>query len=123
MKDNEGKLVDGLLQKDFSIYEDGVQAEIKLFTSDPFPLSAAVIIDQGMSDLTLKKVNQTFSALGGSFGPIRRGGRIHLWQYGEPAVRLRRHARAWRLRCSESRMIAARSPARLGGRSHLGQVL
>ena len=70
VKDNEGKLVDGLLQSDFSIYEDGVKQQIKLFTSDPFPLSAALIIDQGMSDLTLKKVNQTFSALGGSFGPF-----------------------------------------------------
>ena len=70
VKDNEGKLVDGLLQSDFSIYEDGAKQQIKLFTSDPFPLSAALIIDQAMSDLTLKKVNQTFSALGGSFGPF-----------------------------------------------------
>ena len=70
VKDDEGKLVDGLLQSDFSIYEDGAKQQIKLFTSDPFPLSAALIIDQGMSDQTLKKVNQTFSALGGSFGPF-----------------------------------------------------
>jgi VWFA-related protein len=70
VKDDEGKLVDGLLQSDFSIYEDGIKQQIKLFTSDPFPLSAALIIDQGMSELTLKKVNQTFSALGGSFGPF-----------------------------------------------------
>src|SRR5208283_1408779 len=45
VKDDEGKLVDGLLQKDFSIYEDGVKQQLKLFTSDPFPLSAALIID------------------------------------------------------------------------------
>src|SRR5271165_2521881 len=70
VKDNEGKLIDGLLQKDFTILEDGVQQRIALFTSDPFPLSAAVIIDQGISDITLKKVNQTFSALNGSFGPF-----------------------------------------------------
>jgi VWFA-related protein len=70
VKDDEGKLVDGLLQSDFSIYEDGAKQQIKLFTSDPFPLSAALIIDQGISDVTLKKVNQTFSALGGSFGPF-----------------------------------------------------
>ena len=50
--------------------EDGVPQRLTLFTSDPFPLSAALVIDQGMSDLTLKKVNQTFSALGGSFGPF-----------------------------------------------------
>ena len=70
VKDDEGKLVDGLLQKDFTIFEDGTQQKLTLFTSDPFPLSAALVIDQGMSDLTLKKVNQTFAALGGSFGPF-----------------------------------------------------
>jgi hypothetical protein len=70
VKDDEGKLVDGLLQKDFTILEDGVPQRLALFTSDPFPLSAAVVIDQGISDLTLKKVNQTFSALNGSFGPF-----------------------------------------------------
>jgi len=70
VKDDEGKLVDGLLQKDFTVLEDGVQQKISFFTSDPFPLSAAVIIDQGISDITLKKVNQTFSALNGSFGPF-----------------------------------------------------
>ena len=70
VKDDEGKLVDGLLQKDFTLYEDGSAQKLTLFTSDPFPLSAALIIDQGMSDLALKKVNQTFAALGGSFGPF-----------------------------------------------------
>jgi len=70
VKDEEGKLVDGLLQKDFTILEDGAPQKIALFTSDPFPLSAALIIDQGISDITLKKVNQTFAALGGSFGPF-----------------------------------------------------
>jgi VWFA-related protein len=70
VKDTEGKLVDGLLQKDFTVLEDGAPQKLTLFTSDPFPLSAAVVIDQGISDITLKKVNQTFSALTGSFGPF-----------------------------------------------------
>jgi len=70
VKNDEGTLVDGLLQKDFTILEDGVPQKLTLFTSDPFPLSAAVVIDQGISDITLKKVNQTFSALNGSFGPF-----------------------------------------------------
>ena len=70
VKDDEGKLVDGLLQKDFSVLEDGIQQRLSFFTSDPFPLSAAVVIDQGISNITLQKVNQTFSALDGSFGPF-----------------------------------------------------
>ncbi|HUK43305.1 MAG TPA: VWA domain-containing protein [Candidatus Bathyarchaeia archaeon] len=67
VKDNEGKMVDGLLAKDFSVYEDGALVKLSFFTSDPFPLSAALIVDQGLPDAQLKKVNQTFSALGGAF--------------------------------------------------------
>ena len=70
VKDGDGKMQDGLLAKDFSVYENGIKQKLTLFTSDPFPLSAALIIDQGMNDLQLRKVNQTFSALGGSFGPF-----------------------------------------------------
>jgi VWFA-related protein len=70
VKDNEGTLVNGLLQKDFSVLEDGAQQRLTFFTSDPFPLSAAVVIDQGIPNATLQKVNQTFSALDGSFGPF-----------------------------------------------------
>jgi len=68
VKDHDGKMVEGLLSKDFSIYEDGVPQKLSFFTSDPFPLSAALIVDQGLQDATLKKVNQTFTALGGAFG-------------------------------------------------------
>jgi len=70
VKDNEGKLVEGLLAKDFTIYEDGTVQKLTFFTSDPFPLSAALIVDQGMQEPVLRKVNQTFSALGGAFGPF-----------------------------------------------------
>jgi VWFA-related protein len=70
VKDDGGKMVDGLLAKDFSIYEDGIKQRLTFFTSDPFPLSAALIVDQGLPDPVLRKVNQTFAALGGAFGPF-----------------------------------------------------
>src|SRR5947209_17422935 len=39
VKDRDNRLVDGLLRKDFVLYEDGVRQPLKMFTSDPFPLS------------------------------------------------------------------------------------
>ncbi len=70
VKDHDGHLVAGLLQKDFSILEDGVPQKITFFTSDPFPLSTALVIDVGLPETTLKKVSQTYSALTGAFGPF-----------------------------------------------------
>lgn len=67
VKDSEGRLVGGLLSKDFSVLESGQKQTLKFFTSDPFSLSAAVIIDTGMPDVGLKKVQETLSALQGAF--------------------------------------------------------
>jgi VWFA-related protein len=67
VKDSEGRLVGGLLPKDFSVLESGQKQTLKFFTSDPFPLSAAVIFDTGMPDVGLRKVQETLSALQGAF--------------------------------------------------------
>jgi VWFA-related protein len=79
VKDPDGKLVDGLLAQDFSVYENNVKQTLTFFTSDPFPLSAALIIDLGISENTLRKVAQTYSALDGSFGPFDK---VSLFTYG-----------------------------------------
>jgi len=79
VKDKEGKMIDGLLAQDFSLYEDNAKQNITFFTSDPFPLSAAVVIDLGISETTLKKVAQTYSALDGSFAPFDK---VAVFTYG-----------------------------------------
>jgi VWFA-related protein len=84
VKDHDGHLVDGLLQKDFTVYEDGAPQQIRFFTSDPFPLSTALVIDVGLAQTALKKVEQTYSALTGSFGPFDR---VAVYTYGNSATK------------------------------------
>jgi VWFA-related protein len=67
VKDDNGRLVDGLVRKDFSVYENGEPMPISFFTSDPFPLSAAVVIAQNISDTAMRKVNETLPAITGAF--------------------------------------------------------
>jgi VWFA-related protein len=67
VKDDNDHLVSGLLSQDFSVYEDGKKQTLNFFTSDPLVLSAAVIIDLGMPDVAVQKVNKTFPALQGAF--------------------------------------------------------
>ncbi len=73
--DDAGHLVNGLLPKDFAVYEDGKKQTMNFFTSDPFALSTAVVFDLGMPDASVQRVNQTFTALEGAFS-----------QYDEVAV-------------------------------------
>jgi len=61
VKDDSGHLVDGL-RPGFHVFEDGKKQELKLFVVDPLPLSAAIVLDTGMPDSALQKINQTYSA-------------------------------------------------------------
>jgi VWFA-related protein len=70
VKDDSGHLVNGLLSRDFVVFEDGKKQTLNFFTTDPFALSAAVLFDTGMPDVAVQKVIQTFSALQGSFSPF-----------------------------------------------------
>jgi len=85
VKDPSGHLVEGLLQKDFSIYEDSKQQTIRYFTSDPFALSAAIILDLSLQDVVVSKVNQTLPALVGSFSQYDE---VALYTFGSSVQRV-----------------------------------
>jgi VWFA-related protein len=65
--DEDGHLVSGLVAKDFSVLENGKKQTLNYFTSSAFAVSAAVVLDLGMKDVDLQKVNHTFPALEGAF--------------------------------------------------------
>ena len=69
VKDNDGRRVDGLLPTDFIVKENGMVQKLSFFTQDPFALSVAIVLDLGMPDSAVQKVNQTFPALMGAFAP------------------------------------------------------
>ena len=67
VKDNNGLAVNGLLPKDFTVLENGKKQTLNFFTSDPFPLSAAVVFDLGMPDAGVRKIQETLPALQAAF--------------------------------------------------------
>ena len=69
VKDKAGRMVDGLLSTNFSVFENGTKQKLTFFSSDPFALSVAIVLDLGMPDAAVQEVNQTFSALVGAFAP------------------------------------------------------
>ena len=69
VKDPSGRRVDGLLPKDFTVLENGKPQKLTFFSSDPIQLSVAILIDIGMPDVAVQKVNQTYSALVGALSP------------------------------------------------------
>ena len=67
VKGSGDKLITGLTKDDFIIYEDGQRQTITNFSIDPTPLSAAIIVDTGLSPGSLAKVQKTLTALAGAF--------------------------------------------------------
>jgi VWFA-related protein len=67
VKNRDGRMVDGLLSTDFTVKENGTVQKLSYFTADPMALSVAIVLDLGMSDAEVQKVNQTFPALVGAF--------------------------------------------------------
>lgn len=79
VKDASDRLVPGLTPRDFTVYEDGVPQRLSFFYSDPFPLSAAVVVDTNLPSAILKKVNDTLPALVSAFSEFDE---VALYRYG-----------------------------------------
>lgn len=69
VKDSKGKLVPGLTARDVQIYENGLLQHITNFTTDAFPLSVALVVDQTMTYDNMVRVNDALNALQGAFTP------------------------------------------------------
>ena len=61
VKDSKGKLVTGLTKEDFTIREDKTLQSITNFSIDPQPLSAAIVVDDGMNGNQLRRLYPRFS--------------------------------------------------------------
>ena len=67
--DKNHRQVGGLTFRDFRVYENGQRQHINYFSVSPVPLSVAFVIDQSMPKDTMKKVNDSLSAIQGAFTP------------------------------------------------------
>jgi len=65
----DGRLVEGLGPENFTVLDNGRKQTLTYFTSDPFQLSVAVVLDLGMHEVTLSKVYESLGSLVGAFSP------------------------------------------------------
>ena len=72
--DGKDKFVTGLTQKDFAVYEDGVQQDLSFFASADVPLDLAILLDSSSS--MADKMATTQQAAIGFASSLRRGDRV-----------------------------------------------
>jgi VWFA-related protein len=115
VKDASGKLVPGLTSNDFKVYEDGVVQQLKFFTADAFPLSAAVVVATDLPSTTMKKVNETLPALIGAFSEVDE---VALYRYGHTVQQVSGFAGASSISTASVNRI--KRPGRQGGPPMMG---
>jgi VWFA-related protein len=69
VKNRDGALIGDLQRDEFRVFCDNVEQQIVFFTSDPFPLSAVVLIDNDLSIKSADQVQKSLTAISGGFGP------------------------------------------------------
>ncbi|MGA8220219.1 MAG: VWA domain-containing protein [Candidatus Acidiferrales bacterium] len=69
VKDRDGHLIGDLQQDDFRLFQDGQEQQILKFSSDPFPLSAVVLIDDDLTQKQANQVQKSLIAIAAGFGP------------------------------------------------------
>lgn len=67
--DKHGKEVAGLTARQFRVYEDGVQQDIRYFTSDPYAMSIVFVVDQTLPSDVMNKVNRSLNAVVAGLAP------------------------------------------------------
>lgn len=110
VKDGSGKLVSGLGSNDFKVYEDGEPQQLKFFTADPFPLSAAVVVATNLPSTTMKKVNESLPSLIGAFSEFDE---VALYRYGSTVSQVSGYTGAANLPTSALNRV--KRPGREGG--------
>jgi VWFA-related protein len=69
VRDQGDRLVAGLPREEFVILEDGKPQTIADFSTEPQPLSAAIVIDDGMGGESLRRLAPLFLAVTAGFTP------------------------------------------------------
>lgn len=69
VKNRDGQLVGDLQRDEFRIFSDGIEQQIVLFDSQPYPLSAVVLLDDDLAEKEAEQVKKSLDAVAASFGP------------------------------------------------------
>ncbi len=69
VKNRDGLLIGDLQRDEFRIFSDGVEQQIVLFDSQPYPLSAVVLLDNDLAEKEAAQVKKSLDAVAGGFGP------------------------------------------------------
>lgn len=109
-KDRHGNLVTDLTREEFRLFENGQEQPIRYFSIDPFPLSAVILVDVGLSPSAHQAVQGTLAVLPGAFGPADEFALFVFDTYPRQRVEFTRDPERLRLALGVLRQESAAAP-------------
>lgn len=70
VKDGSGRLVADLGRDEFRVFEDNVEQRIDIFTTEGFPLSIVVLIDNDLKEKQAREVEESLDAIVGGLSDL-----------------------------------------------------
>jgi len=67
VKDSKGNLVDDIQRDEFRVFEDGVEQQLSLFSTDAAPLSAIVLLDDDLKPKAAEQLQKSLISIAGAF--------------------------------------------------------
>ena len=86
VKNSRGELVPDLTKDDFRVFEDGKEQNIVLFSTDAFPLSVVVVLDNDLTLKTRDQVQKSLDSIAGGLGPADEAAVVLYDQFPQPAI-------------------------------------
>jgi len=69
IKNSQGQIIGDLRRDEFRIFEDGREQQLALFSTDPYPLSVVVLIDNSMTTKVRDQVQKSIESIAAGLGP------------------------------------------------------
>ncbi|MFZ0738284.1 MAG: VWA domain-containing protein [Candidatus Acidiferrales bacterium] len=69
VKNNQGVIIGDLRRDEFRLFEDGKEVPIALFSTDPYPLSVVVVLDNDLTVRVRDQVQKSLESIAGGLGP------------------------------------------------------
>ena len=86
VKDRRGVLVPDLRREEFRVLEDGIEQDIVLFSAEPFPLSAVIVVDNDLSMHAADAVQESLESISGGFGPADEAALLLFDEFPQPVL-------------------------------------
>jgi VWFA-related protein len=84
VKNSSGQIVGDLRRDEFRVFEDGREQQLNFFSTDPYPLSVVVVLDNDMSMKMRDQVQKSLESIAGGLGPQDEAALMLFDEFPEP---------------------------------------